>query len=254
MALKPFAGQKYIATQVLWGTFGTDVTCFNKLAALPAQQIWVNLAVDNGAGRRNNRLKSGELLRHVSMQHLNNKLAKGHAGTIAAFSARIAEACNFTLQYPHITWTISVGLETNDTPAAAKRRVLLARAACPHHPIVYNPMLYHGGTGLAGADVIELHGEYPNFPKGKMCIANLDGTQPRYNGALPYGANSISMLATRKWVRKFRTRCAATLLWDGAYSNCLAAGTWVAPKSRQCGTSSKVVSTVRKLIKRYNKK
>lgn len=244
-------GQKAIAIQALWGTFGSSTACLDKLVT-QFDSITINLAIDNGAGRRNKRLKSGEILRKYGAAKLSNALESNSATAVSAIASRAVEVCNFIKQYQSINWFINVGLETNETITASKKRVSIVRESCPGYQVVWNPMVYHGGTSIAGADAIELHGHKPKFPSGKMCIANLDGTQPRYIASYHPSSNTINLQAARQFVRKNRKRCIATFLWDGQLSNCLGQGSWIAPKSRQCAADSKVALAIRRIIKRFN--
>lgn len=256
-ALQVFKNVDRIATAILWGTAGANTQCIDKLLQFPAKSFTIEIHATNEARRRGMLLqKQGEFLPLMPIGKLNAAFLKEDPAVVKAFEDRIFEILTFAMvRYdPKIRWILSLGLESNDTWKAARKRANIAAGVWPFE-IAWNPVFNTGGFKHVGADFIELHGANPKIPKSGNVLLNLDGTEADFTRGKRRSDDipaTLPFSAAKHWIAKYRDRAAVLLFWQGRASNCASKGGFVAPRDRRCIVDRKASRNVNRLLKRYN--
>lgn len=234
----------------LFNTFGQDNRCLIKLLNDP-RLITLETNLINEPGHRNNRLEKHEFLYGVSSPKKFDRLLKSRNARLRRkFSVYVAPLQNLLVGnlQPHTECLINPGLESNVSASAGKVLVQWAREEFPFCRIVWNPL--QGAAVGTTAELLELHGPAPKFPKGSACLTNLDGTdinfpQRKSLAFLVHEKDPLSPKnyinagnALQQYIAEYANRCEFVMLWV-AEDNCFSHNTdlnmpWISPTKRSC--------------------
>jgi hypothetical protein len=206
------------ATSILWGSFGSDLSCLNhiiKISKRSPKHWWVQIHLSNEAGRRNKRLTNLDLLPELSVLEYNRALEEKNENVIRAIIKQIKEIRKITDKNQHITWNLSLGLESNFTRKAAKKIYKIVQFNWPYD-ISYSSIF---NDKLNGA-VRELHGYGSTKKLGGNCIRNGDGTSIINLESNGVGRN-YSVHEIRKWYNKCRESACVCLFWANRWQGIL---------------------------------
>ena len=190
------------ATGVLWdSSFGTRKDCLIRfLVANQFRPHAVVVYLDNGAGRRNRTLESGDFFPTLSSNEYNQLIKDGNAVMRHAIAVRISEIRGFFEAYgSYHTQTILVpGLEDNYSRDTWKALGQLVAERWPY-VLVRNPEGSNRDQGVAWFK--EAHGGSAKCNSVTQ-IASLDGTV-------------LSQSSMRKWIRRTND-CFVTMTYTPA--------------------------------------
>lgn len=157
---------------VLWGTFGKEKSCIERyLKQNRRREHLLQIHLTNEAGRRNSRLRSGELYPRASVRRYNRLLEKGRANRTYARIRRITRFVE-TVKREKTKLVLSLGLEDNFTKRARVKLLEKAQEIWPYS-LAFNPV-GDNCMGVPSGARCESHSLRPRF-KGHPCSWSNDG-------------------------------------------------------------------------------
>jgi hypothetical protein len=180
---------KYPATALLWGSsFGDRKECLIRfLETNQFRPHAVLVYLENGAGRRNRTLESGDLYPKCSVKEWNGYLEHDNQEVYQSFATRLAEVHDFFATYGSFMTQVVIipSLEDNYSGAAWKK-TLEVRQRADVLLLARNPE--GSNRDIGSAYFREGHGDGARC-SGLTQIANLDGS-------------TLSRSQISKWLRK----------------------------------------------------
>jgi len=237
------------AMSVLWGTFGSDRSCVRRVLALWVEKDHLlEIHLTNEAGRRNHRLKKGELFRNDSVREYNTRLCIMAKSTKKRIKRRLNKILIFVNQSKseRTTLVLSLGLESQFSMCALVALRNTVREIWPY-ALAWNPV------GLAAnpyteAVLTELHGVRP--PLFRKCIANLDGVSIDTSGTDPYRPR-VSPRDFREYLHRY-CHCKVVLGWTNRGQGIVGDGRFRNPRSREYLITHRDVAILGRILERTN--
>lgn len=231
-ALKVFEGIENPAIAILWGTFTTRNLCLQEfLARYAEKQKHVEIHFSNEAGRKQGRLRAGEL-KTLSKKNIARRTEK-----IASFIEKYGPV--------KTSWYVSLGLEDYYARKTVKRICRSFRARMP----IYVNYVRNGvvDSYLGCAQFIELHRYDAKIPRGKPCIFNGDGHDVNFGDGRFTLEGRASIQEMSSALRGARKRgCIVLAWWAGPQG---IGRRFVEPRRRRFRIYSSHVSTVNKILR-----
>lgn len=254
-ALRQFRRSRVKYTSLLSNTFGNSTRCLRRFIALRSDRTYVQIYVENGAGRRNRRLKKGELFPRLTSPQYNAAWQRGDPAVILAFRKRVQRWARFARKHAseRVRFIITPILEGDTSVRVAAKMTAVTREEWPY-AVGWNPHIYRGGAHRVGADLVELHGDVTRFPRAVPCIANLDGLQPALGrrNKLPIG-RVLSDAKLSAWLGRVVHRCDYVQLWDQPISNGERPGSpWKPPRGRSFPMERPVIAFINRYLTELN--
>lgn len=228
------------AMAVLWGTFGDDLTCMKRFAAVFADRPHViQVHFSNGPCRRNQRCGEGEFFPEWSEREYNRRLESGDFIALGGVHWRMLEieAAAKVVENANTRWLVSWELESNLTPHAAAvweahYRTLVGLGLLRSFALVANPHRY---AWVGGAEFYETHSTSGRCRAGRGCVANEDGR---------YGQTVRKSMA---FLKRYRD-AAVVFLWRDRHQGLKGASSFTAPKRRSFEVTDRDIVELGKLL------
>ena len=199
---------------VLYNTFGSDVTCLNRLLKDPRPKV-EELILINEPCLRNKRCGEYEFLFGMTVQSFSAKLAARDEDFLIKLHTYF-QGARPLIDASVSQCYVSPGLESNLTdPTAIKVLLDETRKVFPQCKIVWNPMKM--GSRAESADIWEGHTDNNPYREAP-CIANLDG-------------QDITKLDLGAYNNKY-AQCELNFLWTFAMNGNTRKGSFVDPRAR----------------------
>jgi hypothetical protein len=209
--LKVFEGVAKPSLSVLWHSFGDNTQCLEKfINDSRPKQLEIHLI--NEVCQRNRRCGPYEFLANTSTADYEKRLASRDPKLISAIKNYAKAPSEFLKRHQgKFECYVSPGLESNLSDRGAKTLNDAIRPMFPGCAIVRNPAGINRARGLAGAEIIEVHGPNPRI--SPECIANLDGNDVSFarRPAL-LTAGSINERSLMDYLTRMQ-KCRAAYIW-----------------------------------------
>jgi hypothetical protein len=228
--LKVFEGVQKPSMAILWHTFGDNTACLEKFIndARP-KQLEIHLV--NEVCQRNKRCGPYEFLANISTSEYERRLSSREPKLLSAIKNYAKAPAEFVRRHQgKFECFVSPGLESNLSDRAAKTLNSVIKPMFPGCRLVRNPAGINRARGLAGAEILEVHGPNPRIDP--QCIANLDGNDVSF-------ARRPALLApgsiTERELMDYLTRmqkCRAAYIWTAEMNGISSHGGFVDPRKR----------------------
>jgi len=200
----------------LWRTFGDDLNCVERFLQLPTTKT-LHVHLVNETCQRDSSCGKYEFVHGLSIDQYRETIIGGRANIHARLSDYLKPLQTLLQRYREgLTCSISPGLESNLSPAAAKIIIARIRPIFPHCSVVWNPVGNNRfGIAPISGTTLELHGSEPKL--SPPCIAGLDGQDI----ALPMRSALLRNFIDHRRLPQYFERmkqCSANYLWISEFS------------------------------------
>ncbi len=238
------------AMSILWGTFGHNKACVEQwLSIVQSKSHLLEVHISNEAGRRNRRLKQGELFKNDSVRAYNIRLCMNERSTRQRIQKRVQSIRDFVerVKSPNTILVLSLGLESQYSMCALTALRKNVKKVWPYGTI-WNPVNI-AANPYTEAMLLELHGVRP--PLGRGCIANLDGVSINVGGRDPYRPR-VSPGDFTKFLQR-HCHCKAVFGWTNRGQGIVADGRFRPPRSRRFIISTGDINILGRILRKTNR-
>jgi len=183
----------------------------------------------------------------VSVAELNHRIEQHEEETLNRYSRLIEDIINSVAPILGLGEVlVSTGLEDNFSHKAARIITKHFREQLPDEiQVVRNPVNHNGGKYYA--DVLELHGVRPEYPKRAPCISSLDGTDIDHDDEGRADKSGIHFSEVRSFLKRESKRGCYVFLWWREQQGISDDG-FMEPRRRSFSIDSEVINLIRKLM------
>lgn len=242
-SLRALSEMKKPAISFLWHSFGDNTKCLEKfIEDNRPKQLEIHLI--NEVCQRNHRCGPYEFLSQISSSEYERRLSQRDPKLIEAIKSYAKAPSDFVRRNQgKFECFVSPGLESNLSDRAALILNSVIKPLFPGCKIVRNPAGINKSRGVAGAEILEVHGPRPGLKP--PCIANLDGNDVSFarRPAL-LSAGSITERGLTDYLDRM-SKCDTAYIWTAEMNGIQSHGGFIDPRARKNFPDQNLLDSIR---------